>query len=76
MTRTEWAINLLDSEHFKDVFNELRQIEINKIVNSDKSDIDVRENAYHMIGAYNQIYSGIEAMAADKKIIDKRWKIF
>jgi len=76
MTRTEWAINLLDSEHFKEVFNELKEIEVSKIVNSDKDDINSREHAYMMISAYNQIYSGIEAMAADKKIIEKRWKIF
>ena len=76
MTRTEWAINLLDSEHFKEVFNELKEIEISKIVNSQSDDINVREDAYRMISAYNQIYYGIEAMAADKKIIEKRWKIF
>jgi hypothetical protein len=76
MTRTEWAINLLDSEHFKDLFNELKNIEVNKIVNSNKDDINERENAYMMISAYNQIYSSIEAMAADAKIIEKRWKIW
>lgn len=76
MTRTEWAINLLDSEHFKELFNELKDIEVNKIVNSNKDDINERENAYMMISAYNQIYSSIEAMAADAKIIEKRWKIW
>ena len=76
MNRTEWAINLLDSEHFKEVFQELKEIEVNRIVNSDSRDIDERENAYRMISAYNQIYSSIEAMAADKKIIEKRWKIW
>jgi hypothetical protein len=76
MNRTEWAINLIDSEHFKDVFQELKEIEVNKIVNSDPRNIDERENAYRMISAYNQIYSSIEAMAADKKIIEKRWKIW
>ena len=76
MNRTEWAINLLDSEHFKEVFNELKEIEVNKIVNSDPHNIDERENAYRMISAYNQIYSSVEAMAADKKIIEKRWKIW
>jgi hypothetical protein len=76
MDRVEWAINLLDSEHFKDVFQELKEIEVGKIVNSDPVNIDERENAYRMISAYNQIYSSIEAMAADKKIIEKRWKIW
>ena len=76
MTKSEWANNLLISEHFKDVFNELKEIEVSKIVNSDQEDIQVRENAYLMISAYNQIYSSIEAMATDRKIIEKRWKIF
>lgn len=76
MNRTEWAINLLDSEHFKDLFNELREIEVNRIINSSQENIGERETAYLMISAYNQIYSSIEAMAADKKIIEKRWKIW
>lgn len=76
MNRTEWAINLLDSEHFKDLFNELREIEVNRIINSTQENIGERETAYLMISAYNQIYSSIEAMAADKKIIEKRWKIW
>ena len=75
MNRTDWAKNLLDSEHFKDVFNELRDVEFNKIVNSSQDDIQARENAYVLIHAYNQIYSAIESMAADQKIVTKRWKI-
>jgi hypothetical protein len=76
MTKTEWAINLLDSEHFKELFSELKEIEVSKIVNSIPENIGERESAYQMISAYNQIYSSIEAMAADKKIIEKRWKIW
>jgi hypothetical protein len=76
MNRTEWAINLLDSEHFKELFNELKEIEVSKIVSSSPENIGERESAYQMISAYNQIYSSIEAMAADKKIIEKRWKIW
>jgi hypothetical protein len=76
MTKTEWAINLLDSEHFKELFSELKEIEVSKIVNSTPENIGERESAYQMISAYNQIYSSIEAMAADKKIIEKRWKIW
>ena len=76
MNRAEWAKNLLDSEHFKELFNELRDVEVNKIVNSNQDDIGKRENAYLMISAYNQIYAAIESMAADIKIVEKRWKIF
>lgn len=76
MTKTEWAINLLDSEHFKEVFKELRDVELSKIVNSAQDDIQVRENAYLMINAYNKIYSSIEAMATEKKMVEKRFKIW
>lgn len=76
MTKTEWAINLLDSEHFKEVFKELRDIEVSKIVNSSSEDIQARETAYLMINAYNKIYSSIEAMATEKKMIEKRFKIW
>lgn len=76
MNRAEWAKNLLDSENFKEVFNELRDVELNKIVNSNQDDIGKRENAYLMISAYNQIFAAIESMAADIKIVEKRWKIF
>lgn len=76
MTKTEWAINLLDSEHFKEVFKDLRDVELNKIVNSSHDDIQVRETAYLMINAYNKIYSSIEAMATEKKMVEKRFKIW
>lgn len=76
MTKNEWAINLLDSEHFKEVFKELRDVELNKIVNSDPNDIQERETAYLMINAYNKIYSSIEAMATEKKMVEKRFKIW
>ena len=76
MTKSEWASNLLASEHFKEVFDDLRSMEINKIVSSNADDIQTRESAYVMISAYNQIFAAVESMAADKKIIEKRWKIF
>jgi hypothetical protein len=76
MTKVEWAINLLDSEHFKELFKELREVEVSKIVNSDSNDIQARETAYLMINAYNKIYSSIEAMATEKKMVEKRFKIW
>lgn len=76
MTSIEWASNLLSSEHFKQVLTELKDIEVNKIISSDPEDIETREDSYLMISAYNKIYASIESMAADKKIIAGRWKIF
>ena len=76
MNRAEWAKSLLDNDNFKEIFNELRDIELHNIVNSSQDDIGKRENAYRMISAYNQIFASIESMAADIKIEKKRWKIF
>lgn len=76
MTKTEWASNLLASEHFQEVLEDLKSIEVNKIISSNADDIQTRENCYVMISAYNQIFAAIESMAADVKIIEKRWKIF
>jgi hypothetical protein len=76
MTNAEWATNLLATPHFKDVLTELKDVEVNKIIASDEDDINARENAYILISAYNRIYASIESMAANKKIIAGRWKIF
>lgn len=76
MTKNEWANNLIATEHFKEVFDDLKSVEINKITSSKANDIQTRENAYVMINAYNQIYAAIESMAAESKIVEKRRKFF
>lgn len=76
MTRNEWANNLVNDSHFLEVFTELKNIEISRIVNSDENDIQEREAAYSKLNAIQGVYNHIVSMADQKKINEKRWKIF
>lgn len=76
MTKNEWAKNLVDSEYFKEVFDEMIQLEMGRILNSRDNEVRERESAYTMIKAYNQIYANIESLSLSNKIVEKRWKIF
>jgi len=73
--RAQWAINLLRDDTFKEVFEELRGVEMNRILMSDYNDVQVREDAYMRLRVLESIESHIEGMA-DQKVIDaKRLKI-
>jgi hypothetical protein len=73
--RAQWAINLLRDETFKEVFEELRGVEMNRILMSDYNDVQAREDAYMRLRVLESIESHIEGMA-DQKVIDaKRLKI-
>lgn len=76
MTRNDWANNLVNDEHFIEVFAELKNIELNRIVNSGEHDVKERELAYSKLNAIQGVYNHIVAMADQRKINEKRWKIF
>lgn len=76
MTRNEWANNLVNDSHFLEVFAELKNIELSRIVNSSENDIQEREAAYSKLNAIQGVYNHIVSMADQKKINEKRWKIF
>ena len=76
MTRNEWANNLVNDEHFIEVFAELKNIEVSRIVNSNENDIQERETAYSKLNAIQGVYNHIVSMASQGKINEKRWKIF
>jgi hypothetical protein len=76
MTRNDWANNLINDEHFNDVFAELKNIEINRILTSKERDIQERELAYTKLNAIDSIYSHIVSLADQRKINEKRWVIF
>lgn len=76
MTRDEWARNLLLDEYFKEMLNELEQIELNKFANSNLEDYDIREQAFVKLNAIKSIKAHIESIAATQKINDKRFKIW
>lgn len=76
MTRSDWANNLVNDEHFVEVFKELRQIQIDRITNSDQHDVKEREAAYLKLSAIQDVYNHIGSMASQRVINEKRWKIF
>lgn len=75
MDRAQWAINLLRDDTFNEVFEELRGVEMNRILMSDYNDVQVREDAYMRLRVLESIESHIEGMAGQKVIDAKRLKI-
>lgn len=75
MDKSQWAINLLRDDYFNEVFENLRGIEINKIIMSDYGDIEEREIAYLRMRVLDSIIEHIESIAAQKTIDAKRQKI-
>lgn len=76
MTRDEWARNLLLDEYFKEMLNELEQLEINKFANSSVDDFIAREQAFVKLNALKSIRAHIESLAHTKKINESRFKIW
>jgi|LauGreSBDMM110SN_4_FD.fasta_scaffold176249_1 hypothetical protein len=76
MTNSEWANNLLLDEKFLEVFKDLRQVQVDRIVNSNEFDIQEREAAYTKLNAIQDVYNHIVSIADQRKINEKRWKIF
>jgi hypothetical protein len=76
MTFSEWANNLLLDDKFLEVFKDLRQVQVDRIVNSNEFDIQEREAAYTKLNAIQDVYNHIVSIADQRKINEKRWKIF
>jgi len=76
MNRSERAASLLRDEFFMEEIERLKQLYVNKIVNSNAEDIEGREEAYRNYSTVEQIVSHFQAIADDAKINEKRWKIF
>jgi predicted phosphoribosyltransferase len=76
MSPSEWANNLLLDEKFLEVFKDLRQVQVDRIVNSNEHDIQEREAAYTKLNAIQDVYNHIVSIADQRKINEKRWKIF
>ena len=71
MKKSEWANNLLRDDYFIEMMEELRGMEIAKFLNSDYSDVEVREEAYIRLRVLESIDNYIQGLA-DQKIIDEK----
>jgi len=75
LDKPQLAKNLLNDDFFKGEIELLKNIEMQKIVNSQPHEVDEREVAYSKINALQSVIGHFESMAATKRIEQKRWKI-
>ena len=75
MDKAQRAKNLLADEFFVGEIEELKNVELSRIVNSQTYEVDVREFAYSRINALQSVLTHLESLAATSEINKKRWKI-
>jgi hypothetical protein len=73
--KAQWATNLLKEPMFVEMMEELRGNELNKFVNSNYGEAEIREQAYMRLRVLESVESYLESMAAQKMIDEKRIKI-
>jgi hypothetical protein len=75
MTRQEAIKNVLMSQEFLDVIEELRNNQLNGIRYSTPADSESREIFYNRLHAIDEIMGYLESITKDSEIKDKAWKI-
>ena len=71
----QWAKNLLNDDFFKEVIDNLKKQQISVIINTNASDIGVREDSYRNIKAIELLTGHLEGLASETVIKEKKWKI-
>jgi len=75
MTRQEAIRNILQSQDFLDVVQELRENQLNRIIYSNEDEAKEREKAYVRVKTIDELMSTLESIAKDGEIKEKAWKI-
>ncbi len=75
MINEQGIANILNDDSFKEAIDELKQMHLDMIINSDVDEKDAREICYMRITTINEIMSHLQSIADGKKINDKQWKI-
>jgi hypothetical protein len=75
MSKAEQAKRLLNDDFFKELVENQKVLYKNNIFNSSEDDVDSREKALIKYRAIDEFIASIQAIADDKQIADKRWKI-
>lgn len=60
---------------FQEVIKDLRDNQINRIINSNEDDAVEREKAYVRVRTIDELMSTLESISKDGEIRDKAWKI-
>ena len=75
MIKSEAIGNILNDDSFQEAMNDLKQMHIDMLLNSDVEDSHAREICYMRISCLTEILSHLESIAANAKINAKKWKI-
>jgi hypothetical protein len=67
--------NILNDDDFKSVLQGLIDGHMQRIINSNDSDTEIREQSYHRIAAIKELIGSLEAVAAGQAIAENRFKI-
>ena len=67
--------NIVNDDDFKSVLQGLIDGHIQQIINSNDSDVEIREQSYHRIAAIKELIGSLEAIAAGQAIDQNRFKI-
>lgn len=67
--------NILNDDDFKEVLKSIIDVNMQTIINSNHSELEIREQAYHKIAAINELIGSLESIAASEAIDENRFKI-
>lgn len=66
----------LHDEFFLELVESQRELYKNNIFNSADNDVEARERNFIKLKVLDELMASIQAVADDKQIEDKKWKIF
>ena len=75
MNKAERAKVLLSDDFLMELVENQKLLYKNNIFNSDENDIEIREKSLIKYRAIEELLSSIQAVADDKQIQAKKWKI-
>lgn len=76
MNKSERARVLLSDEFFMELVENQKMLYKNNIFNSSEDDVEFREKSLVKLRAIEEFEASIQAIADDKQINAKKWKIF
>ena len=74
MIKEEDIANILNDESFKLSMEDLKQMHLDMIINSDVDEKESREICYMRITTVNEIMAHLQSIADGKKIEDNKWE--
>ena len=75
MNKPDRAKVLLSDEFFMELVENQKLLYKNNIFNSSEDDVELREKSLIKYRAIEELLASIQAIADDKQIKDKKWKI-